>query len=60
MFNTSDCNKDFREWSEGIMTPTQERIKKLKEVKKIYNGNTTWSYINLKVKLRKKKKLLMN
>lgn len=34
MFNTSDCNKDFREWSEGIMTPTQERIKKLKEVKK--------------------------
>lgn len=32
MFNTSGYNKDFREWSESIMTGTQERIKKIKEV----------------------------
>ena len=34
MSNTSSCNKDFREWSEGIMTRTQELIKKLKETQR--------------------------
>ena len=40
MFNTSGYNKDFREWSESIMTGTQERIKKLKEAQR----DLQWKY----------------
>ena len=40
MSNTSSCNKDFREWSESIMTRTQELIKKLKETQR----DVQWQY----------------
>lgn len=40
MSNTSSCNKDFREWSESIMTRTQELIKKLKETQR----DLQWQY----------------
>lgn len=40
MFNTSGYNKDFREWSESIMTRTQELIKKLKETQR----DLQWQY----------------
>lgn len=40
MSNTSSCKKDFREWSESIMTRTQELIKKLKETQR----DIQWQY----------------
>ena len=40
MFNTSGYNKDFREWSESIMTRTRELIKKLKETQR----DLQWQY----------------
>lgn len=58
MFNTSDCNKDFREWSEGIMTPTQERIKKLKEVKKDLQWQYDMELYKLESEIKEKEKAI--
>lgn len=56
MFNTSGCNKDFREWSEGIMTPTQERIKKLKEVQRDLQWKYDMELYRLESEITKKKR----
>lgn len=58
MFNTSGCNKDFREWSEGIMTPTQERIKKLKEVQRDLQWKYDMELYRLESEITKKKEAI--
>lgn len=58
MFNTSSYNKDFREWSESIMTPTQERIKKLKEAQRDLQRQYDMELYRLESEIEKKEKAI--
>lgn len=54
MFNTSGYNKDFREWSESIMTRTRELIKKLKETQRDLQWQYDMELYRLESRLKKK------
>lgn len=58
MFNTSGYNKDFREWSESIMTGTQERIKKLKEAQRDLQWKYDMELYRLESEIKKKEEAI--
>lgn len=58
MFNNSSYNKDFREWSEGIMTHTQELIKKLKETQRDLQWQYDMELYRLESEIKKKEKAI--
>lgn len=58
MFNTSSYNKDFREWSESIMTGTQERIKKLKEAQRDLQWQYDMELYRLESEIKKKEEAI--
>ena len=58
MFNTSGYNKDFREWSESIMTGTQERIKKLKEAQRDLQWQYDMELYRLESEIKKKEEAI--
>lgn len=58
MFNTSDYNKDFREWSESIMTFTQERIKKLREAQRDLQWQYDMELYRLESEIKKKEEAI--
>lgn len=58
MFNTSSYNKDFRKWSESIMTHTQELIKKLKETQRDLQWQYDMELHRLESELKKKDKAI--
>ena len=58
MFNNSDYNKDFREWSESIMTRTQELIKKLKETQRDLQWQCDMEIHRLESEIKKKEEAI--
>lgn len=58
MFNTSGCNKDFRKWSESIMTRAQELIKKLKETQRDLQWQCDMELHRLESELKKKEEAI--
>lgn len=58
MFNTSGYNKDFREWSESIMTFTQERIKKLREAQRDLQWQYDMELYRLESEIKKKEEAI--
>lgn len=58
MFNTSRYNKDFRKWSESIMTRTQELIKKLKETQRDLQWQYDMELYRLESEIEKKEKAI--
>lgn len=58
MSNTSSCNKDFREWSESIMTRTQELIKKLKETQRDLQWQCDMELHRLESKIKKQEEAI--
>lgn len=58
MFNTSGYNKDFREWSESIMTGTQERIKKIKEAQRELQWKYDMELYRLESEIKKKEEAI--
>lgn len=58
MSNTSSCNKDFREWSENIMTRTQELIKKLKETQRDLQWQCDMELHRLESEVKKKEEAI--
>lgn len=59
MFNASSCNKDFREWSESIMTRTQELIKKLKETQRDLQWQCDMEIHRLESKIKKQEEAVI-
>lgn len=58
MFNTSSYNKDFRKWSESIMTRTQELIKKLKETQRDLQWQYDMELHRLESEIKKKEEVI--